>query len=79
MESAPSLQPEQPRKLSGLRAELFEDLSTRFALELNSIGLLPIAAQQALIELLGSDAPTETEVIAAISKSDPFKEEISHE
>ena len=79
MESATSSQPDQPKKKSDLRAELFDDLSARFALELNSIGSLPNATQHALIELLGSDAPTEAEIIAAISKSDPFEEEISHE
>ena len=79
MESATSSEPDQPKKKSDLRAGLFDDLSTRFALELNSFGSLPNAAQQALIELLGSDAPTEAEIIEATSKSDPCKEETSYE
>lgn len=79
MELVPPSQPEQPARTSDLRAELFDELSARFALELNSVGSLPNAAQQALIELLGSDVPTEAEIIAATSKSDPVKEEISCE
>ncbi len=79
MESTSPTQPEKTTNPSDLRAELFETLSARFALELNSIDSLPKAAQQALIELLGSDGPTEAEIIAATSKSDFFKEEIPHE
>lgn len=79
MESATPSQPEQPPRPKDLRAELFEDLSTRFASELSSKGSLPTAAQEALVELLDSDAPTAAEIIAAASKSDPPKEEVSHE
>ena len=59
--------------------ELFQDLSTRFASELSSKGALPTAAQEALVELLDSDAPTAAEIIAAASMSNPPKEEVSHE
>jgi hypothetical protein len=79
MESATPPQPEQPPQPSDLRAELLQDLSTRFASELSSKDSLPIAAQEALVELLDSDAPTAAEIVAAASKSDPLKEEVSHE
>jgi hypothetical protein len=58
---------------------LFHDLSTRFTSEISSKGSLPTAAQEALVELLNSDATTAAEIIAAISKSDPPEEEVSHE
>lgn len=79
MESATPPQPEQPPLPSDLRAELFQDLSTRFASELGSKGSLPTAAQEALVELLDLDAPTAAEIVAAASKSDPLKEEMSYE
>jgi len=79
MESETPSQPEQPPQPTDLRAELFQDLSTRFATELSSKGSLPTAAQEALVELLNSDDPTAAEIIAATSKSDPPKEEASHE
>lgn len=79
MEPATPSQPEQPPRPTDLRAELFQDLSTRFASELSSKDSLPTAAQKLLVELLDSDAPTAAEIIAAVSKSDPPKEEVSHE
>jgi hypothetical protein len=79
MESATPPQSEIPKLPSDLRAELFQDLSTRFALELGSKDSLPTAAQEALVELLDLDAPTAAEIIAAASKSDPLKEEMSYE
>ncbi len=79
MESATLSQPEQPPRQTDLRAELFKDLSARLTSELSSKGSLPTAAQKALVELLESDAPTAAEIIAAASKSDPPKEEVSYE
>lgn len=79
MESVTPSQTEQPPRSTDLRAELFQDLSTRFASELSSKGSLPTAAQEALVELLDSDAPTAAEIIAAASKSDTPEEEVSHE
>ena len=79
MESATPPQPDQPPRPSDLRAELFEDLSSRFASELSSKDSLPTAAQDALIELLDSDAPTAAEIVSAASLSDPLKVEVSHE
>lgn len=79
MESATPSQPEQPQRPPDLREELFQDLSARFASELSSKGSLPTAAQEGLVELLDSDAPTAAEIVAAASKSDPLNEEVSHE
>jgi len=79
MESATPSQPEQPPRPMDLRADLLEDLSTRFGSELSSKGALPTAAREALVELLNADAPTAAQIIAAASKNDPQKEEVSHE
>jgi len=79
MESATPPQPEQPPRPTDLRAELFQDLSTRFASELSSKGSLPTSAQEALVELLNSDAPTGDEIVAAASKSDSVKEVVGDE
>lgn len=67
---------EPPRDL---RAELFGDLSAQFAAALKVGGSLPAAAQKALVELLGSDAPTAAEIILAASKSDPLNKETGDE
>lgn len=68
--------PEAPRDL---RAELFQGLSTQFAAALESNGSLPAVAQEALIALLDSDAPTAAEIVAAASRSDPAEEEEGNE
>ncbi|MGJ8697387.1 MAG: hypothetical protein ACSHYF_13805 [Verrucomicrobiaceae bacterium] len=69
-------EPEAPRDL---RAELFENLSTHFGATLEANGSLPIAAQQALVELLDLDAPTAAQIIAAASKDEPDEEEVPNE
>ncbi|MGJ3244103.1 MAG: hypothetical protein ACFE0O_14255 [Opitutales bacterium] len=69
-------EPEAPRDL---RAELFENLSTQFGTALEADGTLPAAAQLALVELLGVEAPTAAQIIAATSKSDPEEEEVPNE
>jgi len=79
MESANPPQLAQPPRASDLRVELFQDLSTRFASELSSKDALPTIAQEALVELLDSDAPTAAEIVAAASKSDPLNEEMRYE
>ena len=58
-----------------LRTELFEDLSVRFTVALKSDGSIPVAAQDALVELLSSQTPTAAQIIAASSESDPEEEE----
>ena len=67
---------EAPRDL---RAELFHDLSTQFAAALESDGSLPVAAQEALVELLDSELPTAAQIIAAASKNDPEEGEADNE
>ena len=67
---------ESPRDL---RAELFQGLSTQFAAALESNGSLPGAAQEALIALLDSEAPTASEIVAAASKNDPADGEVGNE
>jgi len=69
-------EPETPRDL---RAELFQCLSTQFAAALESNGLLPVAAQEALVELLDSEDTTATQIIAAVSKNDPEEEDAGNE
>ena len=56
---------EEPGPPRDLRAELFEDLSARFAAALESDESLPATAQEALVDLLDSDAPTADQIIAA--------------
>lgn len=70
---------EEPAPPRDLRAELFQNLSTRFAEALKSNGSLPTTAQEALLQLLDSDAPTAAEVIAAASKKDSVDEEVGDE
>ena len=70
---------EEPTPPRDLRAELFQDLSTRFAAALELNGSLPTAAQEALVELLDSEAPTAVEVIAAALKNDSVEEEMGDE
>ena len=79
MEEATPQAAEEPDAPRDLRAELFLDLSTRFAAALSPNDSLPAAAQEALVELLGSDAPTAAEIIAGASKNDPVKEELGDE
>ena len=62
-----------------LRAELLQDLSSQFSAALESDGSLPVAAQNALVELLVSEAPTAAQIISAASKSDPEEEEAPDE
>lgn len=62
-----------------LRAELFQDLSTRFTAALESDGSLPAAAQKTLAELIDAEAPTAAQIIGAASKSDPEEEEATSE
>ena len=69
-------EPEAPRDL---RAELFQGLSTQFAAALETNGSLPAEAQEALVALLDSDAPTATEIVAAASKNDPSEKEAGNE
>ncbi len=68
--------PEAPRDL---RADLFQGLSTQFAAALESNGSLPAAAQEALIALLNSEAPTASEIVAAASKNDSADGEAGNE
>lgn len=65
---------EEPAPARDLRAELFADLSARFAEGLESDGTLPAVAQEALVELLESGNPTTDKIVAAASKNDPEKE-----
>jgi hypothetical protein len=69
----------EPESRRDLRAELYQNLSTQFAAALDSNGSLPTAARMALVELLDSDAPTATEIIAAVSKSDPVETKVGDE
>jgi hypothetical protein len=62
-----------------LRAELFQALSTRFAEALESNGALPAAVQDALVQLLDSESPTATEVLAAVLKTDSEEEDVADE
>jgi hypothetical protein len=74
--------PEEAEELApprDLRAQLFQDLSTRFTAALESDGSLPAAAQKALVELIDSEAPTAAQIIGAASKSDPEEEEAPSE
>ena len=68
----------EPAPQRDLRAELFKDISTKFSAALRSNGLLPVAAQEALIEILDSEAPTAAQIIAA-AKIDLEEEEGSNE
>jgi hypothetical protein len=79
METTTPAQAEEPTRPADLRVELFQDLLQRFAAALSSNGSLPVAAQEALVELLNSDAPTAAEIAAAASKNDPVKEEAGDE
>jgi hypothetical protein len=79
MEEATPQAAEEPDAPRDLRAELFQDLSTRFAAALRSNDSLPGAAQEALVKLLRSDAPTAAEIIAGASKNDPVKQEVGDE
>lgn len=79
METTAPAQAEEPARPADLRVELFQDLSKRFAAALSSNASLPVAAQEALFELLNSDAPTTDEIVAAASKSDPVKKEAGDE
>ncbi len=79
MEESTSQAAEEPDAPRDLRAELFQDLSTRFAAALSSNDSLPAAAQEVLVELLGSDAPTAAEIIAGASKNVPVREEVGDE
>jgi hypothetical protein len=74
METSSPQQTEEQSPPRDLRAELFQDLSTQFAAELDSNASLPVAARVALIELLDSDAPTAAEIIAAASINDSIAE-----
>lgn len=67
---------EAPRDL---RAELFQCLSTKFADALAAAGSLPSAAQDALVGLLDSDAPTAEQIVAAAAKNDPEEKEEENE
>jgi hypothetical protein len=79
MESPTPSEAEEPNRTPDLRSDLLQDLLTQFAAELSSKGSIPTAAKKALVELLDSDAPTATEIIAAASRSDPLKEEVGNE
>lgn len=68
--------PEPPRDL---RAELFQNLSTQFAGALKSNGSLPVAAQEALVELLDLEAAAADQIIAAVSKNDAEEVESGNE
>ena len=68
--------PEPPRDL---RAELFQNVSARFAESVESNGSLPVAAQKALVALLDSEAATAAQIIAAASKDDPEQGEAGNE
>lgn len=70
---------EEPVSPRDLRAELFQDLSARFAAALESNGSLPSAAQEELVQLLDLEAPTAAEVIAAASTEDSVEEEVGFE
>lgn len=62
-----------------LRAELFQDLSTRFTEALESDGSLPAAAQKALVEFLDLDALTAAQITEAVSKGDHEEKEAPNE
>ena len=66
---------EAPAPPRDLREELFQDLSSQFSAALESDGSLPATAQNALVELLDSEALTAAQIISAASKSDPEEEE----
>ena len=66
---------EEPAIPRDLRKELFEGLSAQFTAALESNGSLPLAAQEALVQLLDSEAPTSAEIIAAASINDPAEAE----
>lgn len=70
---------EEPTPPRDLRSELFGDLSARFSEGLESDGTLPVAAQEALVELLELDGPTADEIIAAASKNDSEEKDSGHE
>lgn len=79
MDDATPQAAEEPEAPRDLRAELFENISTQFGAALEADRSLPAAAQLALVELLGVEAPTAAQIIAAASKSDPEEEEVPNE
>lgn len=72
--------PEQPRAEAesesaqqDLRAELQADLVTQFTAKLKTNGTLPEVVSKALVALLSAQAPTSSDVIAALSLEDPIE------
>ena len=62
-----------------LRAELLQDLITRFSTALDSRESIPAAAREALVELLDGGTPTATDIINAVSRNDPDEESAEDE
>jgi hypothetical protein len=79
MDDAPPEEAEEAEAPRDLRAELFQCLSTKFAAALEAAGSLPSAAKEALGGLLDSDAPTAGQIVAAVAKNDPVKQEAGNE
>jgi len=79
METPTTEEAQEPVPPRNLREELLQDLSTKFAAELDTDGSLPVAAREALAMVLNADTRSPSEIIAAASKCDPTDEEVSNE
>jgi hypothetical protein len=62
-----------------LRSELQTDLVTQFEAKLNTNGTLPTVVSKALVALLSAQAPTSSDVIAALALEDPIEPEALNE